>query len=102
MLLETYQLRENKMKKNDFKDLRDKLEKSGGWPKVYFFKFIIPSNNEKLAKVEALFGPEAQVTIKQSNKGNYVSVSAKELMLDVDGVIERYEKASKIEGVMSL
>lgn len=86
----------------DFKDLREKLEKSGEWPRVYFFKFIIPSDNKKLAKVEALFGPEAVVSIKQSHKGNYVSVSAKELMLNVDGIIERYEKASKIEGVMSL
>ena len=90
------------MKSPDFKALRDKLEKSGDWPRVYFFKFIIPSNNEKLAKIEALFGPEAQVSIKQSNKGNYVSISAKELMLNVDSVIERYEKASKVEGVMSL
>ena len=90
------------MAKADFKDLREKLEKSGDWPRVYFFKFIIPSDNEKLAKVEALFGPEAQVSIKQSHKGNYVSVSAKELMLNVDGVIDRYDKASKIKGVMSL
>ena len=90
------------MANTDFKGLREKLENSGEWPRVYFFKFIIPSDNKKLAKVEALFGPEAHVSIKQSHKGNYVSVSAKELMLSVDGVIERYKKASKIEGVMSL
>jgi hypothetical protein len=29
-------------------------------------------------------------------------VSAKELMLNADKVIERYEKASKIEGVIAL
>lgn len=90
------------MAKQDYTELKKKLEESGDWPRVYFFKFIVPSSNEKLAKVEALFGAEAQVSIKQSNKGNYVSVSAKELMLSADRVIERYEKASEIEGLMAL
>ena len=85
-----------------YADLRQKLEESGEWPRVYFFKFIIPSDNQKLARVEALFGVEAQVTIKQSHKGNYVSVSAKELMLNAEKVIERYEEANKIDGLMAL
>jgi hypothetical protein len=86
----------------DFSELKKKLEESGEWPRVYFFKFIVPSDNQKLAQVEALFGTEAEVSLKQSSKGNFVSVSAKELMLNVDGVIERYEKASKIKGLMAL
>mgnify|MGYP000329021572 CR=1 FL=1 len=86
----------------DFAELKKKLNEAGDWPRVYFFKFIVPSSNEKLAKVEALFGAEAQVTIKQSSNGNYVSVSAKELMLNADTIIERYEKASQIEGLMAL
>lgn len=90
------------MAKQDYKTLREKLEASGDWPRVYFFKFIVPSDNKKLAQVEALFGPEAKVSLKQSSKGNFVSVSAKELMLNVDGVIKRYEDAAKIEGIMAL
>lgn len=89
------------MKEINFDGLREKL-KDGEWPRVYFFKFIIPSDNKKLALVEALFGDEAKVNIKQSSKGNYVSVSAKELMLNADNVIERYKKASKIEGLIAL
>lgn len=88
--------------KGDFSNLREKLIQSGEWPRVYFFKFIIPADNKKLALVEALFGPEAKVSIKQSNKGNYLSVSAKELMLSADRVIERYEKASEIKGLIAL
>lgn len=87
---------------NNFENFKQKLNDAGEWPRVYFFKFIIPSDNEKLAKVEALFGPEAEVKIKQSNKGNYLSVSAKELMLNAEGVIERYQKADRIEGLMAL
>ena len=86
----------------NFEALRAKLVESGDWPKEYFFKFIIPADNKKLALVEALFGSEAKVSIKQSNKGNYLSISAKELMLSPDRVIERYEKASKIKGLIAL
>ena len=89
-------------KDGTFEALRAKLTESGDWPKEYFFKFIIPADNKKLALVESLFGPEAKVSIKQSNKGNYLSVSAKELMLSPDRVIERYEKASKIKGLIAL
>tara|TARA_R110000868_G_scaffold327851_6_gene588742 strand:+ start:207 stop:479 length:273 start_codon:yes stop_codon:yes gene_type:complete len=85
-----------------YESLKQKLNEVGEWPRVYLFKFIIPSDNKKLALVEALFGPEAQVLIKQSNKGNYVSLSAKELMLDADGIIERYKKAEQIEGLIAL
>ena len=89
------------MKEFNFDSLREKLN-DGDWPRVYFFKFIIPSDNKKLALIQALFSDEAQVSIKQSSKGNYVSVSAKELMLSADKVINRYEKASEIEGVIAL
>ena len=90
------------MAKIDYTNLREKLEANHEWPRVYFFKFIVPSDNKKLARVEALFGVEAQVSLKQSSKGNFVSVSAKELMLNADGIIERYEKAAEIEGLMAL
>lgn len=90
------------MAKIDYTTLREKLEANPEWPRVYFFKFIVPSDNQKLAQVEALFGPEAQVSLKQSSKGNFVSVSAKELMLSADGIINRYQEAAKIEGLMAL
>jgi len=90
------------MARSNFKSLKNQLNQVGEWPRVYFFKFIIPANNKKLAKVEALFGSEAQVHIKQSNKGNYLSISAKELMLNAERVIDRYEKASKIDGLIAL
>lgn len=86
----------------NYNGLRDKLNENEEWPRLYFFKFIIPADNQKLALVEALFGPEAEVRIKQSNKGNYLSISAKELMLNADSIVERYEKASKIDGLMAL
>ena len=34
--------------------------------------------------------------------GKFISISAKEMMLDVDSIIDRYKKATKIEGLMAL
>lgn len=87
---------------NNFESLKEKLEKDFSWPSVYFFKFIIPADNKKLALLESLFGEEAKIQIKQSTNGNYISFSAKELMLSAQSVIDRYIEAQKIEGIMSL
>lgn len=90
------------MEKDPYAELRNKLENDFSWPSVYLFKFIIPADNQKLAKTQSLFGPEAEVSIKTSNKGNYISISARELMLSVEEVIKKYESASKIKGLMAL
>jgi hypothetical protein len=72
------------------------------WPDVYLFKFIVPNDSEKLARVTALFNDSSDVVMHPSRNGNYISVSAKELMLDVDSIIQKYEQAAQIKGVISL
>lgn len=90
------------MKEDFYANLQSKLEDQFEWPHLYLFKFIIPSDNKKLALVEALFGEDAQVTTRQSKTNKFISVSAKEVMISPDEVIALYKKASKIEGIMSL
>jgi putative lipoic acid-binding regulatory protein len=85
-----------------FKKLQEQLEKESSWPLVYMFKFIIPANNQKLALVENMFSDEAIISEKSSVKGNYISITVKEVMLDAKSVIAIYTKAAKIEGVISL
>ncbi|MBD78314.1 MAG: hypothetical protein CL840_05310 [Crocinitomicaceae bacterium] len=89
-------------KEEYFEGLRKKLTEEGGFPKVYLYKFIVPSDNKSLALVESLFGDEAQVSIRTSKTGKYISVSAKEVMLSVDNIIKRYEDALNIEGCVAL
>ena len=81
--------------------LREQLELQE-WPNVYLFKFIIPNNPELLAKTTALFDDGADVHYQPSKKGNYMSVSAKEMMISVDSIIDRYERAAKIKGLLAL
>jgi uncharacterized protein len=90
------------MKEDFYAKLKTKLEDQFDWPLPYLFKFIIPSDNKKLALVEALFGNDAQLSTRQSKTNKFISVSAKEVMISPDEVIAVYKKAAEIEGIMSL
>ncbi len=97
---------ENAAMKNSeekYKKLKEQLAQGFEWPTVYMFKFIIPADLKRQAQVENLFNTEeAQVTIRQSRKGNYLSITAKEMMMNPDRVIDRYLEAEKIEGLIAL
>ncbi len=86
-----------------YDSLRSKLEETTEWPSVYMFKFIVKADEKQIALLASLFSTkEAQVTMRQSGKGNYVSVTAKELMLNAEEVIARYKKAEGIKGLITL
>jgi putative lipoic acid-binding regulatory protein len=90
------------MSKDPYEGLRMQLE-DRDWPAVFLFKFIVPADNQKVAEVEALFDTKvAQIELRPSKTGKFISISAKEMMIDVDSIIDRYKKATKIEGLMAL
>ena len=90
------------MSQNPWKGLREKLEKRD-WPEIYLFKFIVPADNQIIAQAESLFDSDtAHIELRKSKTGKFVSISAKEMMMNVDSVIERYEEAVKIPGFMAL
>lgn len=90
------------MAKNTFDELRKKLEETvTSFPYIYMFKFIIKADNKTMALVEVIFDDDADIIQKQSTKGNYVSITVKQVVMSVDEIISIYEKAAEIEGVMS-
>ena len=77
------------MSQNPWKGLREKLEKRD-WPEIYLFKFIVPADNQIIAQAESLFDSDtAHIELRKSKTGKFVSISAKEMMMNVDSVIER-------------
>lgn len=84
-----------------FDKLKEQLELQE-WPDVYLFKFIAPNQSETVARVTALFDDGADLHYQPSRTGKYVSISAKEMMLDVESIMEKYRKAAEISGVISL
>ncbi len=86
-----------------YDELRKKLEESiSSFPYVYMFKFIIKADNKTLALVEVLFEDDADILQKESAKGNYISITVKQVVMSVDEIIFIYEKAAEIKGVMTL
>lgn len=84
-----------------FEKLKAQLELQE-WPSVYLFKFIAPNQSEIVARVSALFEDGTDLQYYPSRNGNYISISAKEMMLDVESIMEKYLKAAEIKGVISL
>lgn len=78
---------------------KQKLDEQSNYPTLYMFKFIVPAN--KADEVSALF-PKHKVTLKASSEGKYVSATIKAMMPSSDAILEIYEQAASIEGVISL
>lgn len=93
-------------KKNDefYDKLKQRLQDTSEWPSEYIFKFIIPTEQEKIDKISDIFdNTGAVIKTKTSSKGKYTSVS---IRLNVDSpevVIQKYKIVGyQIEGVISL
>jgi hypothetical protein len=90
------------MSEEEIIKFREKLLETTVFPTVYMFKIIVPSENRTIALVENLFEPEADIKTKESDKGTYTSITVKQVIIDVEEIVEIYKKASQIKGVMML
>lgn len=87
-----------------YKKLRVQLYETTTWPSIYLYKFIVPTDAEKIRQIEDLFDNlGAVITTKVSGKGTYTSVSVNLQMKDPEAVISKYQEvALKVEDVISL
>jgi putative lipoic acid-binding regulatory protein len=63
------------------------------------FKFIVPKGKE--IEVRNIF-PTHDITEKASSQGNYTSITVQIMAPSSDVVIEIYQKAATIEGLIAL
>ncbi|MFC3880107.1 DUF493 family protein [Algoriphagus namhaensis] len=85
--------------KFDKVNFREKLLASGEFPMLYMFKFIVPKG--KKDEVSDVF-PKNKVELKESSGGKYISATIRIMAESPDQIINYYEEAAKIEGVISL
>lgn len=85
-----------------YKNLREKLDNEFEFPLIYMFKFIVPSDNQKIAQVSQLFDENADISIRESKNKKFTSLSIKIVMISSLEIIKIYKEAGKIEGLMSL
>lgn len=82
--------------------LRARLNEIHVWPSIFMFKFILPSNEEQITRLKLIFGESAEIIERLSAKGNYTSITVREMMLNADDIFDRYRRASAIKGIISL
>lgn len=86
-----------------YKRLKEELANSTVWPSEYLFKFIIPSDNHKIAIIEKSFdNMGAVIKTKASKNGKYTSISVNVTMKSAQAVVDKYQELSTIEGIISL
>lgn len=81
------------------KSFGEKLDQHYAWPSLYMFKFIVPKGKEQ--QVKDLF-PQHTTTEKLSKQGNYTSITVQMMMPSSEAVIDIYQQASTIQGLIAL
>lgn len=87
---------------DDKKRLRELIDSVHEWPSIFMFKFILPTDVEEIKKLKLIFDESAEITSRQSKSRKYTSITVKEMVMKGDHIFDRYEKASKIKGIISL
>lgn len=87
-----------------YKKLKEQLYDTAIWPTEYLYKFIVPSDKQKIVTIESLFNNlGAVINTKESKNGKYTSISINVRMTNPEAVIEKYKDvAENVEGVISL
>ncbi len=87
-----------------YQKLRIQLYETATWPSEYLYKFIIKTNVDKIAEIEAIFdNMGAVINTTESKNGKYTSVSINLILQSPEAVIEKYKEVTeKVEGVISL
>ncbi len=93
----------DKNTKEFYERLRTELNNSNTWPAEYLFKFIVPTNPEKIETVENAFNNMGAVIVtKHSKTGKYTSISIDVQMTNAQKIIDKYLELSSVEGIISL
>ena len=65
------------MEENKKIKLLETLNANHSWPSVYMFKFIIPSDSSKIARLESIFNAEtAEIRSRESSCRVYLFISS--------------------------
>ena len=94
---------DNKDTEEFYAKLKEKLQESTTWPSTYLYKFIVPTDEQRISQIQEIFdNTGAVIESKKSKKGTYTSLSITVDLEDPDAVIQKYKEVSVVEGVISL
>lgn len=83
--------------------LKVELDMSNTWPALYLFKFIVPTENDNVLRVELAFDcMGAIIKTTKSKTGKFTSISVDVQVKDSQEIIDKYLEVSTIKGIISL
>lgn len=83
--------------------LKVELDNSNTWPAEYLFKFIVPTVDDNVERVENAFnGLGAVIKTTQSKTAKFTSLSVDVTMDNAQQIIEKYQEVGTIKGIVSL
>ena len=86
-----------------YRNLKTKLDETTQFPADYLYKFIVSAAGNKVEEVQKIFDNKgAVIQTKKSKNGKYISISIVVKLSSSNEVIEYYQQAEKIEGIISL
>jgi putative lipoic acid-binding regulatory protein len=86
-----------------YERLKVELDMSNTWPAEYLFKFIVPSVDDNVLRVEEAFDcMGAVIKTTRSKTGKFTSISIDVTVKDAQEVIDKYQEVSTIKGIVSL
>lgn len=87
------------MNESDIERVKNLLDSEHTFPTEFLFKFIVPK--DKVSEVTRMFHT-SKVKTRESRRGNYVALSMHLYMESSDEVIQVYQSAKQIEGMIAL
>jgi putative lipoic acid-binding regulatory protein len=86
-----------------YERLQVELDNSNTWPAEYLFKFIVPSVDDNIERVENAFNcMGAVIKTTKSKTGKFTSISIDVTVKDSQEIIEKYQEVASIKGIVSL
>jgi putative lipoic acid-binding regulatory protein len=86
-----------------YERLKVELDMSNTWPALYLFKFIVPTKNDNVVRVEVAFDSMgAIIKTRKSKTGKFTSVSVDVQVKNSQEIVDKYLEVSTIEGIISL
>lgn len=86
-----------------YERLKTELDNTNTWPAEYLFKFIVPTDTEKVEAVKNAFDClGAVIKTSQSKTGKFTSLSVDVQMKSAQQIVDKYIEVSTIEGIVSL
>ena len=86
-----------------YERLKVELDMSNTWPALYLFKFIVPTENDNVSRVELAFDcMGAIIKTTKSKTGKFTSISVDVQVKDSQEIVDKYLEVSTIKGIISL